>query len=133
MMRANFISARIKKAAEDLTIRTDSIKVVDADISTDVVTGDMTLMSVLDRDASETGRTRQELAGEYAGTIRTSIESYRADYSRESILYAAGYTVVAAIIGILLIFLINRLFRKLNILIDTRYKDKLHSIQIKVD
>ncbi|MRR58468.1 MAG: mechanosensitive ion channel [Deltaproteobacteria bacterium] len=130
-MRANLISARIKKSAEDLTIRTDSIKVVDADISTDVVTGDMTLISVLDRDTLETGRTRQELAREYAETIRSSIESYRADYSRESILYAAGYSVVAAIIGLLLIFLINRLFRKLNILIDTRYKDKLRSIQIK--
>jgi len=130
-MRANFISARIKKAAEDLTIRTESIKAVDAEISTDIVTGDMTLISILDRDASETGQTRQELAGKYAGTIRTSIESYRVDYSRESMLYAAGYTVVAAIIGILLIFLINRLFRKLNILIDTRYKDKLRSIQIK--
>jgi small-conductance mechanosensitive channel len=130
-VRANFISERIKKAAEDLTIRTDSIKTVDADISTDVVTGDMTLLSILDQDAANTGRTRQELAGEYAETIRTSIEGYRADYSRESILYAAGYTVVAAIIGILLIFLMNRLFRKLNILIDTRYKDKLRSIQIK--
>ncbi len=130
-VRAHFISGRIKKAADDLTVRTDSIKAVDGDISTDVVTGDLALMSVFDSDALERGQTRQELAGEYVGAIRTSIERYRTDYSRETILYAVGYSVVAAIIGILLIFLLNRLFRKLNILIDTRYKDKLHSIQIK--
>ena len=130
-VRAKFISERIKKAAEDLTIRTDSIKTVDADISTDVVIGDTMLMAVLDRDALETGRTRQDLAGEYARTIRTSIERYRADYSRKAILSACLYTLIAAIVTILLLFLVIRLFRKLQFLIETRYKDRLHSIHIK--
>lgn len=129
--RAKLISERIRKAAEDLTIRTDSIKTVDADISTDVVAGDTMFMAVLDRDALETGRTRQDLAREYAGIIRTSIERYRADYSRKAILTACLYTLIAAIVTILLLFLVIRLFRKLQFLIETRYKDRLHSIHIK--
>jgi small-conductance mechanosensitive channel len=79
----------------------------------------------------ETERTRQDLAGEYAGTIRTSIERYRADYSRKAILSACLYTLIAAVVTILLLFLVIRLFRKLQFLIETRYKDRLHSIHIK--
>jgi len=78
-----------------------------------------------------TGRTRQDLAGEYAGKFRTSIERYRVDYSRETILYALIYTLIAAVICTLLLVLVNRLFRRLRNLIETRYKERLHSIHIK--
>jgi small-conductance mechanosensitive channel len=129
--RANSIARRIKKAAEDLTVRTDSIKTVDTDISTDVVAGDLVIMSVVDRDAAATGQTRQDIAREDAGKIRTSIESYRKNYSRKTLLLALIYTVIAAAIFILLLVIANRLFRKLKNLIDSRYKERLHSIQIK--
>lgn len=129
--RATSISARMKNIAEDLAIRTDSIKTVDEDSSTYVVTGDTIILSVTDRDAAEYGRTRQDLAGEYAGKIRAAIERYRADYSRESILYALLYTLIATVICSLLLLLVCRLFRMLHNLIETRYKERLHAIHIK--
>jgi len=129
--RAGSIAARIKKIAEDLAISTDTIKTVDTDISTDIVSGDMIIMTVTDRDAAGAGRARQELAGEYAGNIRLAAESYRADYSRDAIMFGLLYSLIAALVCILLLVLVIRLFRVLNNLIETRYKEKLHSIHIK--
>jgi small-conductance mechanosensitive channel len=129
--RAKLISERIRKVAEDPTIRTDSLRAIDSDISTDVVIGDKIILSVIDKDAAAMGRTRQDLANEYVQIIRTFVENYRVEYSRRNLLLAFLYTLIAAIIIIVLIALANRLFKKLQNLIDTRYKEKLHSIQIK--
>ena len=129
--RAQAIAGRVKRIAEDLAVRTDSIKTVDADISTDVVTGEMVILSVIDRDGVPAGRTRQDLAAEYAAKIRTTVESYRAEYGREALLYGLIYTVVALVVTVLVIILFNRLFRRLQNLIETRYKEKLHSIHFK--
>jgi small-conductance mechanosensitive channel len=129
--RAKLISERIRKVAEDATIRTDSLRAIDSDISTDVVIGDKIILSVIDKDAAAMGRTRQDLANEYVQIIRTFVENYRVEYSRRNLLLAFLYTLIAAIIIIVLIALANRLFKKLQNLIDTRYKEKLHSIQIK--
>jgi small-conductance mechanosensitive channel len=129
--RASWIAAKIQKLAEEITIRTDTIKTVDTDISTDIVMGDVTLMAVTDRDAAAAGRARPDLAGEYAGKIRLAIDTYRKEYSRNAILFALLYTLIATVICALLLVIVNRLFRTLRTLIETRYKEKLHSIQIK--
>jgi small-conductance mechanosensitive channel len=125
------IAARIKHFADDITMRTDTIRAADADISTDIVTGDMIIMSVTDRDAAATGQPRQELAGDYAGKIRVAIDNYRVEYGKKAILLGLLYTLIAALVCIMLLFLVNRLFRILRNLLETRYRERLHSIQIK--
>lgn len=129
--RANSIAARIKTIAEDITINTNTIRATDTDITTNIVTGDTVITAVTDRDAAESGGSRQALANEYTRIIRNSIENYRADYSKNAILFALLYTLIAAVISILLIVVVNRLFRILRNLIETRYKERLHSIHIK--
>ena len=129
--RAKAIGERIRRVAEDLTIRSDSITVVDTDISTDVVAGDQIIMSVTDKDSLVAGRTRQDMSREYAEQIRTAVEKYRMDYSRQSILSGALYGFIATVAFIVILILTIKLFRKLNKLIETRYRDRIHAIHVK--
>ncbi len=129
--RARAIAGRILKVAEDLTVRPDSITTEDTDISTDVVAGDQIILSVTDKDASAEGRTRQDLAADYAGKIRTAVENYRVEYSRKSIQYGVLYTLIATVAFIVTLILFIKLFRKINKLIETRYRDRIHAVHIK--
>src|SRR5208337_2398386 len=129
--RAEEISTRVKKLAEDLTVRTDSITTQDSDISTDIISGDRIIMVVLDKDALPEGITRQKLAGQDVESIRSAIEKYRVDYSKRSILFGALYTFLATIVFITFLVLLFKLFRRLKDLMETRYKAKIHSINIK--
>lgn len=129
--RAKALGERIRKVAEDLTVRSDSITTVDTDISTDVVSGDQIIMSVIDRDALTSGKSRQALASDYAGIIRTAVEKYRVDFSRKSILSGALYSFIATAAFIVILILLIMLFRKLNNLIETKYRDRIHAIHIK--
>jgi len=129
--RAGGIGERIRKVAEDLTIQGDSVTTVDTDIATHIVAGDNVIMSLIDRDAQLEGRTRQDLAWDYAGIIRRAIENYRVEYSRKSILTGALYAFLATVVFIVILVLIFRLFRRLNNLIETRYRDRIHAIHIK--
>ncbi|MEW6586142.1 MAG: mechanosensitive ion channel family protein [Nitrospirota bacterium] len=129
--RAKALSERIKKIARDYTIRADSVKTEDSDISTDIVAGDQIIMIVIDSDARPEGRDRQDLAQEYAEKIRSAVEKYRAAYSRESILYGGLYTVIATVAFVAILVLLIRLFRGFNNLFDTKYKARIRSIHIK--
>jgi len=129
--RARGIAGRIKKVADDLTVRSNAIITDDTDISTDVVAADQIILSVTDKDASVVGRTRQDLAADYAEKIRTTIEQYRVEYSRKSILYGSLYAFIATVACVALLFLFKKLLRRLDTLIETRYLEKIHSIHIK--
>jgi small-conductance mechanosensitive channel len=128
--RAKAIGGRIKKIAEDFTVQSDSITSADSDISTDVVAGEHIILSVTDRDALAEGKTRQDLAADYARIIGAAVVKYRVDYSRKSIYSGALYGVIATLAFVLILGLLVKLFRKLNNLINTRYKDRIHAIHI---
>jgi len=129
--RAKAIGGRIRKVADDVAIRSDSITTVDSDVSTDIVSGDEIIMSVTDKDSMVAGRIRQDLSREYAEQIKTAVEKYRTDYSRKSILAGALYGFIATTAFIVILILMTKLFRKLNNLIETRYRDRIHAIQVK--
>jgi len=129
--RARAIAGRIRKVAEDLTVRSGSITTVDTDISTDVIAGDQIILSVTDKDAEASGRIRQDLAGDYAKKILTAVERYRYDYSRERILQGTIYAVIATIAFFILLVLRTRLFRRLNNYLGTKYETSIRGLQIK--
>ena len=75
--RADAIARRLLSVARDPFAETEEINVSEGDTSTDIVFGDRILMSVLDQDAHPFGRTRQELAKDYAEEMRRGVERFR--------------------------------------------------------
>lgn len=129
--RAQDISGRINKLAQDLTISTGSITTRDDDVFTSIIAGDQIIMALLDSDAHYEGRTRQELARELAEEIKTAVDTYRVNYSRKSIIFGAAYALAATLVLVLLFIFIARLFRRVYSRIEIKYRVKIHPISIK--
>lgn len=110
--RAKDISARIKILYKDDFLVLDSIRIMESDHTTDIVCRDMVIMSITDLDAMIHNKTRKQLAEEYTGIIRTSIESARKDASLGRMLGRIGL-VLLIIAGVwFLIILMTRLHNK---------------------
>ena len=110
--RARTISGRLSRLAKDPLFHTESIKVIESESSSDIVSGDLIIMSVAEGDAKSEGKPRPELAEEYAAKIRTAVEARNKEYSIRSILFGALYTFLATLILIVTIIIINRFLPK---------------------
>jgi small-conductance mechanosensitive channel len=88
-------------------------------------------MSIFDVDAALDGVSRQVLAKAYIAKLRTSIEKYRKDRSKESLVKNALFALLATVIFIVSLKLLLWLLRKLNALVEARYKAKIHALHIQ--
>lgn len=129
--RAKGIEERIEKIATDPAITIESITSVEADISTNLVADGRPIMSIFDIDASSEGVSRDLLTKAYLQKLRTSIEKYRVERSPERLIKNGLYALLSTAVFIFFIRLLLWLFKKLNALIETRYKAKIHALHIQ--
>ncbi|MDD2732917.1 MAG: mechanosensitive ion channel family protein [Desulfuromonadaceae bacterium] len=106
--RAATISARLTSLAKDPRFKIESLKVVDSENSSDIVTGDMILMSVADADALTEGKERLALAEESAAKIRAALKEYSDEYSTKTLLFGGVYTLLATVALIVALMVVNR-------------------------
>ena len=71
--RAAAITRRIKDLSKDLMFKPESLSVADGEGTTDIMAGDLVVMSVTDQDAKLAGQPRDELAKDYAERISASL------------------------------------------------------------
>jgi len=95
--RAQAISARIERLARDVRIERTPVTVSDGEASSDVVCGDLVIMSVTDRDAQLSGQARLALASNYARLIGEAIQTARARHSFRSLVLAVAYALLITI------------------------------------
>jgi small-conductance mechanosensitive channel len=116
--RAAAITRRIHDLSKDVMFKPESISIADSANTTDIVAGDLILMSVTDEDAKLAGKSRQELAKDYAERIRSVLIALRHEYSLKSLILGGVYAVIstAALIFVFrfLGFLFSKLYRKLD-------------------
>jgi small-conductance mechanosensitive channel len=105
--RAAAITQRIKELSENVSAQANSLSIADAEGSSDIVAGDLVLMSVTEQDARAVGKSRQELAVDYKARIAAAIVALQHEYSAKSLMLGGVYTV-AATLGLILIFALLR-------------------------
>lgn len=111
--RAAAIGRRIEDASRDVTFNPSSIAVDDAGSSSDIMAGDLILMSVTDQDAQAAGETRQALAKSYAEKIGAALIASRKAYSVKSLVLGGVYALLCTAILVLFLRLVGAFFRKL--------------------
>lgn len=126
--RARTTSDKIAKLLNDPFQHTASIETVDGESTSDIVAGNMIIMSVTDRDALAEGKSRQETAKAYAGTIRTAIEEHNRAYSLHSILLGALYAFIATLVLIAFLVVFKRVFPKIYAKIESWRGVRIRSI-----
>ena len=129
--RARTISTRIDRLYRDPLAARDSIAVVEGDGATDVVAGDLVIMSVTDRDALAAGRPRAELAAEYAAVMQRTVQTLRTQYSITQILLGTLYTLLT-LAGIILFFIVlGKLFPRLYAKLESWRGTRIPSLRIQ--
>ena len=90
----------------------ESLSFADAEGTTDILAGDLVVMSVTDQDAKIAGKSRQEIARDYTERIRAALNSLRHEYSLKSLALGGVYAVITTAILILIFRFLGFLFPK---------------------
>ncbi len=129
--RARAIGERITRLAKDRTFSVNQIQVHEGESSSDLVAGDLVIMSVTDRDAAAAGRPRAELATEYVAIIRAAVEAEQQAYSFRTILAGALYTLLATVVLLLALRLMNFAFPRFYTLLERWRGTVIRSVRIQ--
>jgi small-conductance mechanosensitive channel len=130
--RAGKIGDMIARAAQDESIRSDAITIVESEQTTDIVVDGRIIMSVLESDARAEGVTRQDLAKICVRKIREAVDRYREDRSPREIWLGVLRSVIATVVLILSLLLVRTLFRRLQSgVIEGGDAEKVGSIRIQ--
>jgi len=127
--RADYFSNRIHILADDFFFNADSLKVVPADLSTDIVYKENVIKSVTDMDAIWENSTRDDLAKKYITIVSASIKKYKSEHNWKTITrdIALAVLVLAILVGI--IYFTTRLFKWIKTRIENERGKKFRGIK----
>jgi small-conductance mechanosensitive channel len=118
--RAEAVSRRILELVAESGVPVDSIVIVGSEVSSDIVMQDYLIVSIYDIDGSLRGTTRSDLAQRYLVSIRSSVERYREDRSKSTLIRGVIFSVGATIVLVLLLRILARARRWLETLLAPR-------------
>ena len=130
-LRARTIVSRIVALAEDPDMAVETFRVFDLRDQTNVLAGKILVMSVYDLDTRAVGSTRMALAGARKDRIARAIQDYRHERTRAVVLERTWYAGGASLAVVVALVVVAWLFRRLNGLLERRYKARMKDVQIQ--
>lgn len=112
MERAQMNSEKIRRVARMFSVKTDSLLVSDSGNSSDIMYGDISLISVTDMDALWVNTTREKLAQQYKDRVTDSIVQYKKEISLLNILKQAGLALLVIALQYALVKGTNYFYRR---------------------
>ncbi len=110
--RSKIINERLKDLYTHFLVSSDSLKITDYGQTVDITYLDRTVISVTELDAFWMEQPKQVIANDYKTRIIKDIEFYKEETSFFKKVKLLAYTILVIAGLILLIYLINRLFKK---------------------
>lgn len=129
--RARGVAARIRRLAEDVVGRRDSIRLQSAETSTELIVGESVLMTVVAADAAPLGLSHQEVARMYATRIAQAIATTAERTSFQAILLGVVFTAVAVAVLIALLWGMRRVFPNLLALLERGRGTRIAALRIQ--
>lgn len=129
--RARVISERLAKLAKEPLLRIDSVTVLEGESSTDIVCGDLVIMTITAGDAGAEGKSRRELADAYVQIIRKALEGHNYEYSSRAVLLGALYAGIATFCLAIMLLGINRFFPRMLARIASWRGTRIRTIRIQ--
>ncbi|WP_311138903.1 mechanosensitive ion channel family protein [Aphanizomenon flos-aquae] len=111
--RAQAVTNRLEKIANDPLISMDKLRVVEDSDTTNIVIGDKTLFTITDKDAKAVNKTRQILAEKCIEIIRNAINQYRKERSLYNILKGLFYTFISTVILFVFLKVFNQVYPRI--------------------
>ncbi|MBW6503508.1 mechanosensitive ion channel family protein [bacterium] len=129
--RASSILRKLNRFLKDPLATPETIAVQETDTSSDIVAGEVILMTVTDRDAAAEGKPRAELAKEYAESLRSAVRRHIEEYGNRSIVLGAVYGAIATLVLVAFLVLFRRLFPRLYSAADAWKGSRIRSIRFQ--
>ena len=129
--RARLISERMKTIAENDSINSGSLRIEELADRSNILAGKVFVVSILDTDAEIEGLDRPIVAEVIKTNIVKAINSYRYDRSSSVLLKKALFAAGATVILLILLFLFNRISRRLDNLLQARLKSRIEGLETK--
>lgn len=130
--RADAITSRIKKLYENDLLKIDSIKLVTTESSVDIIyNNDETILSVNDVEAMWYNTSKFELANKYRNNIVVTLTKYKEQNSYSNMLKRIGQMALIVLCLVIVIILINKLFKKLKNYLEQNQDRFLNGLTIR--
>jgi small-conductance mechanosensitive channel len=129
--RAGKILSRIKALADNHSLSTDSIKIIELEDRTNLTLNGQILMSIVEVDATHEGITREILAVLIKNKIKEAVDKYRIEREPKQLLINTVKAIVATVLLLLILFILVRLFRKFNLFIEAKLKARIEGLESK--
>lgn len=110
--RAAAIGSRINKLSSAYHFNPDSIKLVETEQGTDLIFRDQLLISVSEQDALWQNTTRAKLAALIKAKISKAVIEHKEETKWQTILKESLLALLVIVIAVLMIFGVNRLFKR---------------------
>lgn len=129
--RARAVSERLTHLAKDPFTRIYPITAMDRDTASELVYGDMVVMTVTDRDAQPTGKSRQDLAKEYAQAAQGALTRSREQVTEHALIVNVAWAVADTIVLMLFLVLFHKTFPTVYAKIESWKGTLIQSIKIQ--
>ncbi len=129
--RAQAVRARITDIARNPAVRTDDIHPVPSEGRIDLRAGSKHLVAIVDADAKLEGLSLSDTAQLRLAQIRQAIDRYRAERSPGHTARAAINSLIVVGSACLALFVILFALRRLQNMLETRYRTRIHSLTIQ--
>lgn len=129
--RAEAISNRINKLADNYSFKPDSLKLVEAETTVDIVLNENIIMSVSENDALWNNTNKPGLAVKYKKIIGDAVLEYKSETSVSTLAKEIGLALLVIIIIIFLIKYIGRFFRWIAAKIKLQEGKRIKGIKFK--
>ncbi|ELS00859.1 small-conductance mechanosensitive channel [Xenococcus sp. PCC 7305] len=129
--RAQTITNRIQRVAEDESIDLNLLRLAEQDVTTSIFIDKKILVTLTEADAKAAQISRTELANEHLAKIQDSLQTYRQERSAKYLIRAIIYSVIATVLLILVQFILNKIFPRIYSLLDSWRESRIPSIRIQ--
>lgn len=129
--RAEDIRKKIHEIGENYSITNDSVFVLESELYSDIMYGDKVILSITEQDALWQNIQRDELASQYAFTIKNKINELKKEHSILQIFKRIGLFILILVIQYVLWKFTNYCFRKLRRKVIWIMNNKLKPISIR--
>lgn len=109
--RAEAIATRINKLSDNYEFKENSIKLVEAETTIDLVFGEIIIMSISKNDAIWNNTTEYELANQYKKIIEAEVLKYKSETSFVTLAKEFGLAVLVLLFIAAILFYINKFFK----------------------
>jgi small-conductance mechanosensitive channel len=129
--RARAIAERLAQLVKDPFTRIYPVTGVERETTSDLVYGDMVVMTVTDRDAQPTGKTRQVVATDYAAKIQAALAKSREQLSARSLIIDTALALLDTVIFVAILIFFHKTFPKIYAKIESWRGTVLHPVKIQ--